>query len=404
MKKRILGLLSLFVLSSCSDVPLESVSTSPEESNTENDTSVAIPSESSEAGPQYNDVTDPTEGLLYLEAGLRPVFASDKQGFKVSQKEDEPLMQFAYMSKSDITVDSGEEDDELKEYTIELFDDDAKVEFFNCTKKNQFKSRSVFDKANLVVDCEGDNVLSLTQSYKLYLDESTVTTTNDDGTSKTSTVKGAYLDLSKAKLSKTIISNILDIDGVSDYNYFNLSTLFTIIDYFLPLSDALTRLLPSIIDFLEERIEGDYGFLKATEDEHYWLSAGIENKEELQTAIEDMIDDSFDNNIAGRLIKVVLQELFDLYLDRIDTFNANFDIFYSEGEIEKIDLSINFKPTIKTDDEGNVSTSASFVGDGFKINASLTFLSGDDIDQTSYPTNLTDRTIWKQLSYTSFLL
>lgn len=391
MKKRLLGLVSLFALASCGETVSNPLESSQIISSGDSASISVAPTET------YKEVKDPTEGLLYLESGLRPVFANDKQGFKVKEIDNKPLIAFSFKSKEDITLgETQSEDAELMDYTIKLYDENAKIEFFNCTKKDGFKSRSTFDKANLVVNCDDDDVLSLKQTYKFYLDETEIT---DPDTSRKTTVKGAYLDLSKAKLSKTIIANILDSSNITDYSYFEIGTLFTIIDYFLPLSDALTRLLPSFMDFLKNRIASPYGSLKATKDEHFWLSASIRDKDELTTLLMDMIDDSFGSNLAERLIKVLVKEAVALYLEKIESFSMNFDIFFEEGEVDSINFGANMKPAYDSED----IDSSSFVGGGFEFNMGLTLLSGNEIDQTTYPNNLTDRNIWKEVTYTSFL-
>ncbi len=394
MKKRVLlTFTSVFLLVSCKDgsnIELDN-SGGPEVSSSEVTSSSEILSSS-----------EPDDGLdevfLTLEDNLKPFVKGDKNGFKIKPVGEDPLFKLSFKTDGEISLtdDTGSSQvtPTIKEYDIELNCEESTIETFNRTKKRGYSNRMTFENADISVIRDGRSLINLTQTYVGYLAQTPIT-----GTNPTEYENGLYIDLSRATLSRVTFAPLFNKLILPAKNYLSMDALFEGLENLFPMATTMNTILPSAIDLLKEEVRS--GALKLDIDktkpiEEYKIHREIESKEALRSKIDEIVDTAFDN-VDLEITREDVDDVIDLAFDMLGAIRGDFEINFNEEEFKNIILDFHIELNeIAPEDMEDLGFY--FNLDEFVISGEVTLMDPSEIDYSTYPTDLQNRSTWKDLS------
>lgn len=394
MKKSVLlTITSAFLLASCqSGEVLESgASIEPEVSNSEILSSSEIASSS-----------DPDDGLddifLTLEDNLKPFVKGDKNGFKIKPVGEDPLFKLSFKTDGEISLNddagSSEEAPAIKEYDIELNCEESTIETFNRTKKRGYCNRMTFENADISIIKDGRSLINLTQTYVGYLAQTAIA-----GTNPTEYENGLYLDLSRATLSRVTFAPLFNKLLLPAKNYLGMDTLFEGLENLFPMSTTMNTILPSAIDLLKEEVRSgalELDIDKTKPIEEYKIHREIESKEALRSEIDEIVDAAF-SSADLEITRADVDGVIDSAFDMLGAIRGNFEINFNEEEFKNVilDFSIELNE-IAPEDMADLGFY--FNLDEFVVSGEVTLMDPSEIDYSTYPTDLQNRSVWKDLS------
>ena len=369
-RQSLLLLISLLSLSGCVNNP-------PEESS------------SSEVWSE----ADGDKAFMALENSLKPIIGDDRQGAIIKTRGDKPLIAVDFEAEADLSLSSETPSSKegLRPYRVEVFGD-AKASAFNCSKAKEFKCEIAFEDAMVSLLSSGSELASITQTFSTYIAETKKE--NDEYE------QGFYADLKHAALTEILLENLLGVE-VEEKTFVDISETYGSLSSLFPLTTTYKSITPYFLNFLRGRFDEKKLTIKTNSKGDYSLEMGIKDKDDFSSFIKGAIDDIFDGYTGIATIRNIINNYVDSALSSIKTVKGSLVIPFSETKLGQIDA--DFDITLDTKTSSLSSSYAEYLDDvsikSVSFCLGINLFHGTSVDVSSFPNNLLDHNVWKELEY-----